>query len=153
MLLKHFLRSLPDFGHFSEGDLDALAAAMRVDAYPDGHVFIQQGQPGREIFMVVDGQVRVSREDALTGRGQDLKTLREGELFGLLALIDHLPAAATCTAVGPVKAASLPRSAYNLLTSAAAPIAFHFQYLVARQLARDLSERSRVLRELLASQA
>jgi CRP/FNR family cyclic AMP-dependent transcriptional regulator len=150
MLFRHFLKSLHAFNHFSSDDLDAMDKAMFVRQYPDGHVFVQQGMQGQELFMLVEGRVRVSREDDLTGISQDREILRTGELFNLLSLVDNLPATASYTADGSVQVASLPRSAYNLLASAAAPIAHHFQYLVAQQLARELCDRTVSLRRLLA---
>jgi CRP-like cAMP-binding protein len=152
MFFRNFLKTLPAFSHFSDGDFEALSKAMHVEQYPDGHAFIRQGEQGREMFLLVEGEVVVSRYDDLTGAGQELKDLRAGELFGLLSLVDNLPAAATCTARGAVKVASLPRTAYNLLFQFAAPIAYHFQYLIAEQLARDLYDRNQSLRRLLAGE-
>ncbi|MDX1656646.1 MAG: hypothetical protein R3310_15670, partial [Candidatus Competibacteraceae bacterium] len=40
-------------------------------------------------------------------------------------------------ALGPVTAASLPMGAFELLYTAHAPLARHFQDLIARQLVRD----------------
>jgi len=153
MFFRNFLKANPAFKHFSDSDLDALSKAMHVEEYPDGHAFIYQGEQGKEMFMLVEGAVAVSRYDDLTGISEDLKVMRPGELFGLLSLVDNLPAAATCAARGPVKVASMPRAAYNLLFQFAAPIAYHFQYLVAEQLARDLRDRDNALRKLLAATA
>jgi CRP-like cAMP-binding protein len=153
MFFRNFLKSNPAFKHFSDSDLDALSKAMHVEEYPDGHSFIYQGEQGKEMFMLVEGAVVVSRYDDLTGIGEELKVMHPGELFGLLSLVDNLPAAATCAARGPVKVASMPRTAYNLLFQFAAPIAHHFQYLVAEQLARDLRDRDDSLRKLLAATA
>jgi CRP/FNR family cyclic AMP-dependent transcriptional regulator len=151
MLLKNFFKSLPAFNHFSEEHLAAFAMAMRVDEYPDGHAFTYQGRQGKDLFMLVEGEITVVRYDELSGVSQQLKTLQAGELFGLLSLVDNMPAAATCTAAGPVKVAALPQAAYNLLFQSAAPIAYHFQQLVAEQLARNLYERNSALRALLNS--
>ncbi len=149
MLFKNFLKTLPSFQSFSEKDIDALSKAMYVREYPEGHTFIRQGRQGKELYLLVEGKVKVSRYEDFTGASDDLKTLLAGEIFGLLSLIDNLPAAASCTASEPVKVAYLSRPTYNLLFLSAAPIAYHFQYLVAQQLARDLHDRNESLRKLL----
>ncbi|MEW5790737.1 cyclic nucleotide-binding domain-containing protein [Thermithiobacillus tepidarius DSM 3134] len=149
MFLKDFIRTLPDFKAFSENEINALATAMRVDDYPNGHVFIQQWEPGQTLYLLLEGEVTVSRYDPIKRERQDLKTLRPGELFGLLSLIEGIPAVASCTASGPVTAGALPHTAWHLLFNAAAPIARHFQYLVALQLAHDLQARNHALRALL----
>lgn len=151
MMFKNFLRALPAFKPFSDSDLDALAKAMQVSEYAPGHTFIKQGIKGKDLFLLVEGSVAVTRFDPVSGKSEKLKDLAVGEFFGLLSLIDDTPAAASCTASGAVTAASLPRSAYNLLTRSAAPIAYHFHFLVAQQLARDLHDRNQALRQLLST--
>lgn len=150
MLLKNFIRTLPAFGDFSDSETEHLAQAMRVQDYPDEHVFVYQGKQGREVFLLIEGEVRVCRYGD-DGLGHDLKVLKSGELFGLLSLSDRGPAAATCVAHGKVKVASLPYTAFDLLLDTAAPIANHFRYAVACQLARDLHDRNQSLRALLHS--
>ena len=54
-------------------------------------------------------------------------------------------------AVGPVKAASLQRSAFDLLFNIDAPIAHHFQYLIARQLAHDVQTFNQLLGQIVLS--
>ena len=60
MLLRNFLRNLPSFQYLSETDVDHVAAAMRVDDYPDGHVFIYQGRLNKDMFLLLDGEVKAS---------------------------------------------------------------------------------------------
>lgn len=151
MIFENFLRGLPTFKLFSERDIEALSKAMQLKEYAAGHTFTQQGVKGKELFLLVEGSVEVTRFDAISGETHKLKDLRPGEFFGLLSLVDETAAAATCTASGTVNVASLPRSAYNLLTRSAAPIAYHFHLLVARQLARDLHDRNQALRQLLST--
>ena len=151
MQLKNFLKTLPVFAssNFSEADIDVLAKALYVEGYPGDYAFTYQNKLAQNLYLLIDGEVQVSRNDEITGEEQKLKVLHSGELFGLLSLLDNMPATATCTAVGPVTVALLPRPAFNLLFQSAAPIAYHFQFLVANQLARDIQDRNRSLRTLL----
>lgn len=149
MLLKSFLKRHSMFTHLSEQDLDALSRAIYVQAFPDGHVLVQEGKQGKDLYILVEGEVMVRHYDPLSGALEELKTLEPGEMFGLLSLVDHLPAAATCVAQGPVKVGILPRASYNLLSTSAAPIALNFQLAVARQLASDIHHRNETLRGYL----
>lgn len=149
MNLKDFLLTVPAFRTFHDRDLDALAKAMRVEDHAPGQVLIEQGVRGKDVFLLIEGEVAVRRFDALTRQYENLKTLTSGELFGLLSLTDGTPAAASCTAISAVKVGSLPRTAFRLLTESAAPIAYHFQLLIAQQLARDLHGRTQALRQML----
>jgi CRP/FNR family transcriptional regulator, cyclic AMP receptor protein len=150
--LKAFLKSLPGFERFSPRDLDALASVMQVRLYPKGHQFIAQGNQGQALFMIMEGAVVLTRTDELTGRKQE-RELRSGETFGLLSLIDNLPAAATCSAMEAVTAASLPRIEFSELFDEAPPVGHHLLYMVAIQLARDLQDRNMSLRSLLRQEA
>jgi CRP-like cAMP-binding protein len=149
MILKNYLRSLPGFQFLSDTDVEHVAAAMRVDEYPNGHVFIYQDRLNQDLYLLLDGQVDVTHYGN-TGRYYTLKTLRSGEFFGLPSLSTGKPATTSCTASGPVKAASLPFSAYLLLYQPDSEIGCRFQFVIATQLARDLHDRHDVLRNLLA---
>ena len=150
--LKTFLKTLPGFENFSAQHLESLASSMKVQLHPKGHTFIWQGEQGQALYVIMDGAVLLSRVDELTGFKQE-RELRAGEVFGLLSLIDNLPAAATCTVLEPVTAALLPRAEFNDLFDNAPPIGHHILYMVAIQLARDLQDRNMSLRELIGKQA
>jgi len=148
MDITEFLVSNPSFSGFSASELDALARALMVAHYPDGHVFMKEGKRGDAVFMIVDGKVAVTRLNRRTRTVEHLHTMTKGEWFGLIALIDHGTRTATCTAVGDVTVASMPVGAFDLLYQSDAPIAHHFQYLVARQLAHDMRALNRALLDL-----
>jgi CRP-like cAMP-binding protein len=148
MILKNYLRTLPGFQFLSDSDVEHVGAAMRVDEYPNGHVFIYQDRLNQALYLLLDGQVEVTHYGN-TGRHYTLKTIRPGEFFGLPSLSMGKPANATCTAHGPVKVASLPFSAYLLLYQPDSEIGCRFQFVIATQLARDLHDRHDALRNLL----
>lgn len=149
MLLRNYLRTLPGFQHMGEDEVDHVAAAMRVETYPDGHVFVYQDKLAKEMHLLLEGTVKVCHYGQ-SGRYYTLKSLAQGEFFGLLSLSDGKPAVANCVAAGPVKVASLPYSAYLLLYQPGSDIGCHFQYVLAAQLAIDLRDRHNTLRRLLA---
>ena len=149
MDITEFLISSPLFKSFSQSELDALAQALMVERYPDGHVFMKEGQRGDAMYLILDGKVSVTRLNRHDRTVEHIHTMEKGELFGLIALIDHGKRTATCTAVGEVTAAALLVSAFELLYDSDAPIAHHFQYLVARQLAHDLRALNHALLDVL----
>jgi CRP-like cAMP-binding protein len=149
MLLRNYLRTLPGGEYLGETDAEHIVAAMRVEDFEDGHVFVYQDKLAKELHLVLKGNVKVSHYGP-TGRNHTLRMLAPGEFFGLLSLSDGKPAVATCAAAGPVRVASLPFSAYMLLYQPHSDIGCRFQYLLAAQLARDLRYRHAMLRDLLA---
>jgi CRP-like cAMP-binding protein len=149
MLLRNYLRTLPGAEFLSEEDADHIAAAMRVEDYPDGHVFVYQEKLSKELHLLLKGTVKACRYGP-TGRRHTLRVLQPGDFFGMLSLSDGKPAAANCVANGEVRVASLPFTAYMLLYQPGSDLGCRFQYLLASQLARDLRYRHAMLRNLLS---
>jgi CRP-like cAMP-binding protein len=145
------LQTSPEFAEFSADELTALSKAMVVNDYPDGHEFIREGEKGDSLFFLIDGTVLVTRNSHQHGRAEYVERLTRGALFGLISLIDHGSRAATCKAEGPVSVGSLPRAAFDLLCNANATLAQHFQFTIARQLAKDMRIYNQALSKLIAS--
>ena len=59
-----------------------------------GQVVVQQGDVGNTMFVVVQGEVAVEVD------GNEVTSLREGEHFGELALVDNQPRSASIVARG-----------------------------------------------------
>lgn len=145
------LQRTPSLARLSADHLSAIESAFVVRRHPDGHVIARQGERGGEIFLIVEGEVEISRV-----HGQERRVLTvmgAGELFGLVSLVDEEPRSATCSARGPVEIASLSAGAASLLFRARAPIAFAFQQALAAQLARDFRRLDAQLRELYTARA
>ncbi|MDB5764469.1 MAG: hypothetical protein JWQ21_3464 [Herminiimonas sp.] len=146
MDLKYFLKNLPAFDEFKAPHLDILAGQLQVEEHADGHVFIEQGTQGKALYLLLQGSVRVTRHDMNGGEEHEVRELSDGEIFGILSLVDNLPASATCIAKGPVKIAALTRDAFRQLFHDASPIGFHLQYMIAVQMARDIQEENKRFR-------
>ena len=153
MDLRTFLRNLPSFSGFSPDQIDTLEGILKVGSYPQGHAFTRQGEVGDAMYILLDGNVRVTQLDEIAGLSQDVKELHAGELFGLLSLVSQMPAAATCTATSQVSAAALSAVDLAQLETTAPQLGHHLYYMVAVQLARDLQNRNRSMRELLKREA
>lgn len=153
MDLKQFLKTLPAFERFAPEHLDVLSELMEVSSHRAGQKFIVQGQQGDAMFLLMDGAVQTTHVDEVTGAVHEARDLHAGEIFGLLSLVENMPAGWTSVARGPVTVAALGPEEFGELFSKAPPIAYHLQYMIAVQLARNLQERNRQLRELLQTRA
>ena len=76
---------------FEEGPEDDRANTERTKVSA-GRVLAEQGQTGREAFVIVDGTARVLRN------GRKVAMLRKGQIFGELSLLDRAPRNATVIA-------------------------------------------------------
>lgn len=82
----------------SESELAWLAGQTQRRAYAAGDVIFKQGDPGNALFIVEDGEVRISVLSA-TGQALTLVTVYSSDPFGELSLLDGERRSATATAV------------------------------------------------------
>lgn len=95
---KHDLLSrIPLFAGLGSKQLEALARLLDEVDVPAGQVLMRQGEPGAEMFIVVDGQFSIERDGAM------LRTAGPGEALGELALLTEGPRTATVTATTPAR--------------------------------------------------
>jgi glucose-6-phosphate 1-dehydrogenase len=81
---------------FKGGDpvfLNQISMALRPAVAPAGTEIIQKGQPGSEMYLICRGEVEI-----VDGAGKVINTLREGDIFGEVALILAEPRTATVRA-------------------------------------------------------
>jgi CRP-like cAMP-binding protein len=98
------------FGTLEGPDRAAIAARMRrVDFTPDQMIF-SRGDPGREIYLVLEGRIRLS---ILSSDGRELSFAHAGpgSVFGEIATLDGGERTAGATAISKVQAMALPQKA------------------------------------------
>jgi serine/threonine protein phosphatase PrpC/CRP-like cAMP-binding protein len=103
-LKREVLAKMPLFARLTERELLRVMQAVQVREYKDGEVVIREGDRGEELFIVLRGQVRVSRG------GETLTRLGAGEHVGEMALIRAVPRSATVSSEGASELISISRS-------------------------------------------
>jgi CRP-like cAMP-binding protein len=86
------IAKVPLFERVSKRDLRKLASSMRERTFPAGSVVTEIGDQGVAFFIIDDGTATVTVNDKQTG------TLKAGDHFGEIALIDDGPRTAKVTA-------------------------------------------------------
>src|ERR1700675_1206570 len=79
-----------------------------------GEVIFHAGDPGEALFVILSGEVKIALP-AETGDEAILATLRAGDVFGELALLDGSPRSASATALVPTETVVLPRDRFREL--------------------------------------
>lgn len=92
--LKRFLASIPIFGGLDDGTLDRVAALLDEQRFSPGAEVCREGESGRSMYVVGEGEVIVCRAGP-KGRRIRMVRLGVGEFFGEMTLIDPQPRSAT----------------------------------------------------------
>lgn len=128
-----FLARSPLFTGLPRRLLARLATRFFEKMYHPGEVVFEEGDPGRALFVVVEGAVEITRA---TAQGPYvLNTLGPGDAFGELALIDDFPRSATARVTTPGRLLILYKSDFDALIDGNARIAV----VVMRNLSQMLA--------------
>lgn len=106
------LSAVPLFGGLDEDGLEGLIRGMRVRKFRRGETVFHVGDPGDALFIVMSGSIKITLP-ADTGDEAILATLRPGDFFGELALLDGAPRSATAIAIEPTETYILPRERFR----------------------------------------
>ena len=91
-----FLGDVPLFAGISAESMSRLTAVAGEQEFGAGQFIVRQGQVGTGLYVIVDGSVRVER-----GADNVLATLKAGDFFGELSVIDQQPRNASVQADEP----------------------------------------------------
>ena len=106
------LATIPFFAALDPAALERLALGMRSRRFRRGEVIFHIGDPGDALFVIVSGEVKISLPSE-TGDEAILATLKPGDVFGELALLDGAPRSASAAALSPTETVILPRDRFR----------------------------------------
>lgn len=90
-------------------DAEAGESSLLV-SFDEGQAIFEQGEPGREMYIVHDGQVEVFK--TFGGRERRTRVLESGDFFGEMSVLDDMPRSASARAL--TKCRLLPVDASTL---------------------------------------
>ena len=126
------LKRAPLFDGLSRKELTELAQVSEDLEIEPGKVLCKEGEIGHEFFVIVDGDVKVTR------KGRRVATRSSGDFVGEIALLEELRRTATVTAETPVRLFVLTRKDFRHLLDQKPGV----ERKVLRALARRLAETS-----------
>jgi CRP/FNR family cyclic AMP-dependent transcriptional regulator len=139
------LRAIGLFGALGDDILKQFSAALTVQVIDTGTTLFREGDDGREMFVVLQGELEVLKR---SHRGTDARValLGPGDWVGDMSIVDIQPRSATVRALAPTR----------LLRVTAADLDVVYRTdlkayaIVILNLARELSRRLRVTDGILA---
>ena len=123
------LRAIPLFMACSDKQLQFISRSVEELDFKAGKVLCQQGKSGGEFFIVLSGEAEVERD------GKVVDSIKVGDHFGEIALLDNGPRTATVTAKTDLRCLVLsPRQFQDVL---------HQDAEIAVHILRDVTKRLR----------
>jgi CRP-like cAMP-binding protein len=128
------LRKTPLFADCTKAELRALARTADEVAVREGTVLTREGRTAREFFVLVDGDVRVTR------RGKTIAELGGGDWVGEIALLTSRPRTATVTATSPVRVLVITDRRFRSVIETMPSIALKVMSSLGDRLAADVRD-------------
>jgi CRP-like cAMP-binding protein len=111
------LARCPLFRNVPREVLAGVARQMRGRHFSRNEVIFHQGDPGEALYVITEGSVKILLPSA-EGEEAIIATLRPGDFFGELALLDRAPRSATAKALEPTQTWELPRDMFRRILDA-----------------------------------
>jgi CRP-like cAMP-binding protein len=89
-----------------------IIARFEEQTVQPGATLINEGEEGKGLFLLIKGQVDVTKKDP-GGKLMQLASLKEGDVFGEISLIQSSPTTATCTSKVRSQVLFLPKKTFN----------------------------------------
>jgi CRP-like cAMP-binding protein len=131
--LRSILAESELFSALTQDDLEQLASITRSRSVDAGEVVFLAGQPARQLFMVVRGQVKVV-STAADGREIVLRLFDRVDVFGELAMLDGGDRTASAIAVREGELAVVDRANFLSLLERRPEMAVRLLAVLARRL-------------------
>jgi CRP-like cAMP-binding protein len=146
-LRREILARMPLFRPLNDREILRVLQVTDVQKYTDGETVITEGERGEELFIVLEGQVDVTRGEA------KLTNLSPGEHFGEMALIRSQPRSATVKSSGVSELMCIRRTDFFEILRNEHQLAVKLLWQFLGVLADRLAATSRELGEARAEMA
>jgi CRP/FNR family transcriptional regulator, cyclic AMP receptor protein len=132
---QDLIKQVPLFADLDKRDLQGLASTMKERNFDPGDTVATEGSTGIGFFIIDEGEATVSVH------GEDVNTLKHGDYFGEVALIDDGARTATITAKTPLKCYGITSWEFRPLVEQNAALAWKMLQTMAKRL-RDAEKRA-----------
>jgi len=148
-MIQEFLRTVPLFHELDDEELTQVLLVALVKRYVAGAPILQEDQPGGQLHVIREGQVRISK--TVPGLGEEALTiLGPGEFFGEVEFFDGSPASAHAIAHTDCEMLQIPHEEMRTLLKSHPELAVRFFWAFGRTLATRLRETNQRMGSLLA---
>ena len=140
------LRQVALFAGLDEAELSKIAEISREQRFHPGQTIFKEGEPGNRLFLILEGDVRISRD--IPGSGEEaLAVLKPGACFGEMAVFDRSERSTDAISNGGCRLLTISRADLEIVLDLDPELAAK----VLRAMVRLLSVRLRATNDNLRS--
>lgn len=110
------LMAAPLLGELGEEELLAVVRGLKLLTYEAGEVIITEGEPGKSLFILTTGSVKVFVRNP-DGRNLEVGRLKDGDFFGEISSLSGRPRTATVTAASACELLELERATVDSIAA------------------------------------
>jgi CRP-like cAMP-binding protein len=147
-LISNLLATNPLFAPFDSESKKQLLSRFTGHEVPAGTIFIEQGKPGKGIYLILQGEAEVLKWDKT--KYINVATLGPGDVAGEISLITEEPATATVRTLKPSTLLFLARELFYPLIKAVPELLTHFAKLANTRLEDTESKLKQDITEILS---
>ena len=125
------LKKVPLFAHASPKELEFVASRTDETPAPAGTQLTKQGSSGNTFYVLLDGEAEVTID------GKHRRTLKPGDFFGEISMLDRGPATATVVTKTPVRLMVMSHAQFRDAVKANDELLLHVMRAVGERLRAD----------------
>ncbi len=122
------MEKIPLFEALSTRELNQIARLVNEFEVPAGTRLATIGEPGHEMFVIVEGEASV------TARPERTTSLKAGDFFGEISLLDGGPRSATVEATTPLRLLVLAQREFRKLLDETASLTHKIMHRLCQRL-------------------
>ncbi len=126
------IRKVPLFSKLSKKGLEDVAHIADELDLPAGKTMAEQGDRGREFFVLLEGEADVTKD------GGSINTMRGGDFFGEIALVTKMPRTASVTATTDVRVLVITERDFSALLKRSPEVGRGVAEALAERVAPEL---------------
>jgi CRP-like cAMP-binding protein len=148
-VIPDLLRASALFAELDDRQRDEIAKISRVQTYQGGDFIFKEGEPGNRLFLIAEGEVRISRNIPAAGE-EALAVLKRPACFGEMSVFDRSERSTDAIANGRCTVVTLTRPDLEMLLEFNPEIGYAVLKGLVRQLSRRLRSANDQMKSLLA---
>jgi len=135
------------FHDLTDEELEFVAERCQQRLLEHEELLFRQGSPGRSLFIVLAGQIKLMHTDHLTGKGQEISSLYPGSHLGEMSLFESHPRSLNAVAHGRTVVLQLKKTDLEQIIEEQPKLAAKLYRALAAEIARRLRDRTQDLAE------